>query len=252
MNSAEHKTRPGHLSLPVHGMSCGKCVRKVTEALEGVEGVISERDEARRELNWLIFAAIFTAPIMPLMWLMPFGEATVYVNAALATLVQFTAGLTFYRGAWKSLKNRSANMDVLVALGITAAYGYSVLAAFRISGISGHVFFETSAMLITFIRFGKWLEARAKGKAGEALRRLLHLQPDLAVGDTHCSRSPLSGIWNRPAPGDCRPRHGPLQRIGGKQQPAAEAVWEKAVEKQFSLSPCTLGLEPRTGIQNEP
>ncbi len=137
--------------------------------------------EERSQLGWLIFSALLTAPIMPLMWWQPFGMATLWINAALATIVQFSAGLLFYRGGWKSLKNGSANMDVLVALGISAAYGYSILAAFGLFGLSGPVFFETGAMLITFIRLGKWLEARAKGKAGQALRELLQLQPDRAV-----------------------------------------------------------------------
>ncbi len=137
--------------------------------------------EARLERNWLIFSAALTAPIMPLMWWHPFGGATVWVIAALATLVQFTAGLLFYRGAWTSLKNGSANMDVLVAMGVSAAWGYSVLAVFDLFGFGGAAFFETAAMLITFIRFGKWLEARAKGKASQALRALLQLQPDAAV-----------------------------------------------------------------------
>ncbi|HXV21725.1 MAG TPA: heavy metal translocating P-type ATPase [Desulfuromonadales bacterium] len=144
-------------------------------------GAAEERSEARRELFWVIFAAALSLPIMAFMWWMPFGAATHTIEALLATVVQFTAGLTFYRGAWKSLKNRSTNMDVLVAMGITAAYGYSLLAAFHLFGVSGEVFFETSAMLITFIRFGKWLEARAKGKASQALRKLLQLQADRAI-----------------------------------------------------------------------
>ena len=114
------------------------------------------------------------------MWLQPLGAATVYLNLVLASIVQFSAGLTFYRGAFTSLRNRFANMDVLVALGISAAYGYSLLATFGLFGLSGPVFFETGAMLITFIRFGKWLEARARGKAGEALRELLQLQAERA------------------------------------------------------------------------
>ncbi len=137
--------------------------------------------EGRTQLAWLLFAAALTLPIMPLMWLAPFGAATVYVICGLSTVVQFSAGLTFYRSAWKSLRNRSANMDVLVAMGITAAYGYSLLALFGVFGLSGEVFFETSAMLITFIRFGKWLEARAKGKASQALKSLLQLQADRAL-----------------------------------------------------------------------
>ena len=137
-------------------------------------------DEGRRQLFWLLAAALLSLPIMPLMWLQPFGKDTIYLLFVLSSLVQFSAGLTFYRSAWKSLKNGAANMDVLVALGITAAYGYSVLVLFEIGGIAGEVFFETSAMLITFIRFGKWLEARAKGRASQALKSLLRMQADQA------------------------------------------------------------------------
>ncbi len=138
-------------------------------------------DPGRRELFWLLFAAALALPIMPLMWFLPFGPVTGWVILVLSTVVQFSAGLTFYRSAWKSLKNASANMDVLVAMGITAAYGYSLLAFFEVFGLTGAVFFETSAMLITFIRFGKWLEARAKGRASQALKSLLQLQPDQAL-----------------------------------------------------------------------
>ncbi|MBW2476698.1 MAG: copper-translocating P-type ATPase [Deltaproteobacteria bacterium] len=135
----------------------------------------------RVQLYWLLLSAILTMPIMPLMWLHPFGQSTDYLVFVLSTLVQFSAGLTFYKGGWTALKNRSANMDVLVAMGITAAYVYSLLALFGIFGQAEDVFFETSAMLITFVRFGKWLELRAKGQAGQALKALLKLQADRAV-----------------------------------------------------------------------
>jgi len=137
--------------------------------------------ESQVQLYWLIFSACLSLPIMPLMWLAPFGKSTIYLVFGLSTIVQFSAGVTFYRSAWKSLKNRSANMDVLVAMGITAAYGYSVLTMLHLFGLGGEVFFETSALLITFIRFGKWLEARAKGRAGQALKSLLQLQADRAL-----------------------------------------------------------------------
>ena len=140
----------------------------------------AERREAQRELSWLIFAAALSLPLMPLMWWQPFGHATHWFEAVLATVVQFSAGLTFYRGAWKSLRNRAANMDVLVAMGISAAYGYSLCALLGLFGPQGEMFFETGAMLITFIRLGKWLEARSKGKASQALRQLLALQADRA------------------------------------------------------------------------
>ncbi len=139
-----------------------------------------EQREARRELFWLIFAATLSLPLVLLMWWMPFGHDSHWLEALLASIVQFSAGLTFYRGAWISLRNRAANMDVLIAMGITAAYGYSLLALFGLFGPDGEMFFETSAMLVTFVRFGKWLESRARGKAGQALRRLLALQADRA------------------------------------------------------------------------
>lgn len=139
------------------------------------------QQETRNAQRNLLIAAAGTLPIMLLMIFPVFGSATLLVNALLATLVQFTAGAGFYRSAWKSLKNRSANMDVLVMLGISAAYGYSALAVMGVLGPDATVFFETSAMLILFIRFGKWLEARAKGKAGAALKKLLQLQADRAV-----------------------------------------------------------------------
>ena len=84
---------------------------------------------AIKQRNWLIFSAVLSLPIIPLMYL-PMSQMQIYTMLILATIVQFTAGWTFYRGAYHSLKNRSANMDVLVALGITAAYGYSVMTTF--------------------------------------------------------------------------------------------------------------------------
>ena len=137
----------------------------------------AEKDrEARQALWWLIWAGCLALPIMLLMYVSPFGAQTPLVNAALASLSQFSAGLIFYRGAYKSLRNGAANMDVLVALGISAAYGYSMLAFLGVLGADAVMFFETSAMLIFFIRAGKWLESRARGRAGAALKELLKLQ----------------------------------------------------------------------------
>jgi len=136
-------------------------------------------DDLRSQRNWLILALAASLPIMLTMGLHG-NRAAMQLNFLLATLVQFSAGLIFYRGAWAALKNRSANMDLLVALGTSAAYFYSLLAYFGLLGPNREVFFETSAMLIAFIRLGKYLEARARGKAGEALKKLLHLQADKA------------------------------------------------------------------------
>ncbi len=141
---------------------------------------IQEEVEAHRQKVWLIFSILLTTPIMPIMWWSPWSPATnLLIIGCLATVMQFSAGITFYRGAWTALKNGAANMDVLVALGISAAYGYSLIAAMGWLGPNHEVFFETSAMLITFIRLGKWLEVRSRGKAGAALRELIQLQPDM-------------------------------------------------------------------------
>ncbi len=94
----------------------------------------------------------------------------------LATPVQFYTGLDFYIHGLNSLKNRSANMDVLVAMGSSSAYFYS-LAILILPGASGHVYFETSAVIITLIKLGKLLEARAKGKTGAAIKKLMGLAP---------------------------------------------------------------------------
>lgn len=146
------------------------------------EGAAKE-DEAkayRSQRNWFIASLALSLPIMLTMG-MHENRAVGWMNLLLSTIVQFTAGLTFYRGSYFALRNRSANMDVLVALGTSAAYFYSLFSFFGAFGEhGGEVFFETSAMLIAFIRLGKYLEARARGKAGEALKKLLKLQADKA------------------------------------------------------------------------
>jgi P-type Cu+ transporter len=139
----------------------------------------SKEEEYRRQRNWFIASLALSLPIMLTMHLHD-RPLVGWLNLCLATVVQFTAGLTFYRGSWYALKNKSANMDVLIALGTSAAYCYSLFAFAGLFGPHGEVFFETSAMLIAFIRLGKYLEARARGKAGEALKKLLKLQADKA------------------------------------------------------------------------
>lgn len=145
--------------------------------LHGAETALD--DDLHSQRNWFVFSLLASLPIMFTMGLHS-NRAAMQLNLLLATAVQFSAGLVFYRGAWNALKNRTANMDVLVALGTSAAYFYSLAAYFGLLGQHRDVFFETSAMLIAFIRLGKYLEARARGKASEALKKLLHLQADKA------------------------------------------------------------------------
>src|SRR5690606_33557125 len=84
----------------------------------------------------------------------------------------------YYVGAYKSLRNGSANMDVLIAMGSSVAYIYSIFITFGI--ISGHVYFETASVIITLIRLGKYLEARAKGRTSEAIKKLMGLRAKTA------------------------------------------------------------------------
>ncbi|HHQ2459780.1 heavy metal translocating P-type ATPase [Bacillus cereus group sp. MYBK245-2] len=106
------------------------------------------------------------------------------VQMALATPVQFIIGGQFYVGAYKALRNKSANMDVLVALGTSAAYFYSVYLSIQSIGSSEHMtdlYFETSAVLITLIILGKLFEAKAKGRSSEAIKKLMGLQAKTAT-----------------------------------------------------------------------
>ena len=107
-----------------------------------------------------------------------------WVQLALATPVQFIIGGQFYVGAYKALRNKSANMDVLVALGTSAAYFYSVYLSIKSIGSSEHMtdlYFETSAVLITLIILGKLFEAKAKGRSSEAIKKLMGLQAKTAT-----------------------------------------------------------------------
>ena len=102
------------------------------------------------------------------------------VCLVLTVPIQFVAGLRFYRGAWGALKARSANMDTLVAVGTSIAFAYALYVTFSPTTAGQMAPFETSAMLITFVQLGKMLEARAKGRAGEAVESLMSLAPRVA------------------------------------------------------------------------
>lgn len=106
-----------------------------------------------------------------------------WIQLILATPVQFIIGKQFYVGAYKALRNGSANMDVLVVMGTSAAYFYSVYQAIVTAGShhAPHLYFETSAVLITLILLGKLFEAKAKGRSSEAIKKLMGLQAKTAI-----------------------------------------------------------------------
>lgn len=123
-----------------------------------------------------LFIISMTADMTNLIPSYPDSFAMGLLLFVLATPVQFFTGSDYYKGAYTSLKNGSSNMDVLVALGSSAAYFYSAVILF--SPFKGdHLYFEASAVIITLIKLGKMLEARTKGKTGEAVKKLLDLTP---------------------------------------------------------------------------
>ena len=136
---------------------------------------------SRRDALEVAVAALLTLPLVLPMVLSPFGVHAALPGWAqwlLATPVQFWIGARFYRAGWSALANRSGNMDLLVALGTTAAYGLSAWLLAR--GEGGHLYFEAGAVVITLVRLGKWLEARAKRQATSAIAALAKLRPDRA------------------------------------------------------------------------
>jgi Cu+-exporting ATPase len=143
---------------------------------------MQEREE-RKIRNLLIISTAFSFPAfiigMVLMWAgvdVPYKD---YLLWALATPVQFFVGWQFYKGTWHSLKNKSANMDTLIAVGTSAAYFYSAYIVLFSQGMGQY--FETSAILITLVMLGKYLEAAAKGKASDAIKRLMGMSPKTAT-----------------------------------------------------------------------
>ena len=200
-------------TLKVEGMTCVNCARTIEIALKRKEGIkdvevsfelgrvkvefnedllseeeitrtieslgyrVVEEEAGAKELYIVAFSGLSAVVITALMFIqVPYG---VYVQFALSTLVQVFGGWKFYKGAYNSLKNGVAGMDVLVSLGTSGAYLYSILTLFRF--IPGSPFFETNVFLITFISGGRLIENKAKKKALKLLKNLLSAQHTEAV-----------------------------------------------------------------------
>jgi Cu+-exporting ATPase len=189
------------------------------QVLEVREEDIVEKERLVREaelsrLKWkFIIGAILLAPILILMygtsllerWVGLSRDLNFFIQFLLATPVQFWAGGQFYVGFWKATKHKTSDMNTLIAVGTSAAYLYSFIATFfphlfMARGLMADVYFDTSAAIIVLILLGRFLEARAKGRTSEAIKKLIGLQPkrakvvrdgseidipveDLAVGD---------------------------------------------------------------------
>lgn len=143
-----------------------------------------EKDKKLKEKEYasikrkFILSAILTLPLFSIMFFHMAGIRVFWdkpeIQFALATIVQFYVGYTFYVGAYKSIKSKAMNMDVLVVMGTSAAYFYSI---YNWYVGHDHFYFESSAMIITLVLLGKMLELRAKSKTGEALMKLMDLAP---------------------------------------------------------------------------
>ena len=147
---------------------------------------LAREQEIRDQTRKLWVGVAFTLPLFLLSMGRDFGLVGDWAHATwvnylfwlLATPVQFYTGWDYFVGGYKSLRNKSANMDVLVAMGSSAAYFYSIVVTVGLLG--GHVYFETSAAIITLIKVGKLLESQAKGKTSEAIKALMGLQAKTA------------------------------------------------------------------------
>ncbi|MGD8366316.1 MAG: heavy metal translocating P-type ATPase [Desulfobacterales bacterium] len=157
------------------------------EGAEDAELRARQREIAEQTRKFAV-GVLFALPLFLLSMARDFGLIGAWSHApwvnwlffALATPVQFYTGWDYYVGGVKSLRNGSANMDVLVAMGSSVAYFYSLVVLLA-PALGGHVYFETSAVIITLIKLGKMLEARTKGRTGSAIRKLMGLRPDTAT-----------------------------------------------------------------------
>jgi Cu+-exporting ATPase len=139
--------------------------------------------QARRGLAAVALSAVLSAPLMLPMLTAPFGMERAlpgWLQFVLASIVQFGCGARFYVSAYRAVRARAGNMDLLVALGTSAAYGLSLWQIIVRPGDTMHLYFEASAVVITLVRLGKWLEARAKRETTDAIRALAALRPDRA------------------------------------------------------------------------
>jgi len=189
LESVHVEYNPEQVNIPEMQEAIKKLGYSLEEKQEKTGDHIDHRQkEIQKQQGKFIFSVILSIPLLWAMvshfkftnfiWL-PDMLMNPWVQFALATPVQFIVGKQFYIGAYKALRNKSANMDVLVALGTSAAYFYSLYLSIKSIGSNAHMvelYYETSAVLITLIILGKLFEAKAKGRSSEAIKKLMGLQ----------------------------------------------------------------------------
>lgn len=222
-----------------------------------------------RELVHLILAGVLSLPlVMPMLFAVVGIELTIpgAVQWLLATPVQFWLGARFYRAGWSAVKAGAGNMDVLVALGTSAGYGLSVYQLFTHNGHS-HFYFEASAVVITLVLLGKWLESRAKAQTTSAIQALQALQPNTARvrskdGDADIPIAQVQlGDWVVIKPGERVPVDGEVSEgashldesmLTGESLPVARHVGDRvtagAINADGLLVIRTLGIGAQTTL----
>ncbi len=193
VNLASERVRLEYIPTVIEPFEIHNLIEKAGfEIIESTsESTDAEREarekEIRRQRQLLITGLLFTVPLFVLSMARDLGFVPAAIATAawydwlmfiLATPVQFYVGWQYYVGTFKALRNGAANMDVLIAMGSSAAYFYSI--PILLGWLEGHLFFETAAVIITLIKLGKYLEARAKGRTSEAIRKLMNLQAKTA------------------------------------------------------------------------
>ncbi len=158
-----------------------------------VEGVIAEQLARQKEIHegyvTLVLAAVFTIPVLVIAMTFDFWPAGImdplarnYLLLVLAAPVQFYAGLRYYKGTYRAIRNRRANMDTLVVMGTSAAWIYSFFSTVLPNFTGTHnVYFDTSSAIITLVLLGKYLELKSRGATSEAIVKLMNLQPPEAM-----------------------------------------------------------------------
>jgi Cu+-exporting ATPase len=204
-------------SVKIKGMTCASCVNRVEKAIKkipkihdvsvnlatetafysgvsdihlikeaveriGYEVILNESKKEKSHFPWaVLISGVLSFPLVLPMLLMPFGVEWFlngWIQLLLTLPIQFGFGFRFYKKAWSAIKDRSGNMDLLVALGTSAAFFLS-LYQLIFSHYHQHYYFESSAVIITLILFGKWLEEKAKRQTTAAIRALSALRPDV-------------------------------------------------------------------------
>ncbi len=211
-------TKPKNITVEIAGMSCASCAQRIETAIGNTKGVsdsvvnfatkkatvtgavsveeiykiveglgysvvneetpaMSEEEIARSEWKRFLISAVLSLPVFIISMFMIHFKFSDHIQLVLTTAVVFWPGIGFFRNAFKQIKHWSLGMDSLIALGSGTAYVYSVIILFQ--GGAG-LYFESASIIITLILLGRFFESKAKGKAGEAIRKLMDLQPKIA------------------------------------------------------------------------